>query len=142
MLDDSADALDDDEPEELELDEDDSDIEEDEDDIDAGLTDGHGHDGVVETVSEWELVHDGVELEADDSAYATPVAGDLIGMYFYSNGWVMGKVTKVAKNQRTVKRFTVVCTDNEISIWALSKEEWESGLWRKISSECSWSPSQ
>ena len=79
-------------------------------------------------------------LAADDGAYATPVAGDLIGMYFYSDGWVMGKVTKVAKRKDTINRFTVVYTDGEMSIWALSEEDWESGLWRKVSSECSWSP--
>ena len=69
-----------------------------------------------------------------------PVAGDLIGMYFYSDGWVMGKVTKIAKSKKTIKRFTVAYTNGEVSIWALSEEDWQSGLWRNVGSECTWSP--
>ena len=46
----------------------------------------------------------------------------------------MGKVTKIAKSKLTIKRFTMAYTDGKVSIWALSEEDWQSGLWRKISS--------
>ena len=50
----------------------------------------------------------------------------------------MGQIVEVSKSKKVKRPYTVEFTDDEVSIWAMTEEEWNEGMWRAIKSKVDW----